>query len=158
MNEKNPQWAIGLCQMRPLFTDSFSVAMKKFRQLAEYVKAESGGIFVFDCNSGTMIQNAQASWEYVFDVIKAAPCFSYVVRLRLPHRLKVKKPNPGLGRAFASYVSKKDAVRLRVYSGKRREDLSGYDGFGREPDELEVVQGLRGRDGSWVKELRLKWK
>jgi len=58
---------------------------------------------------------------------------------------------------YALYNSEKKAVMLRVFTGECIENRGDDDGFGVEPDEHEVLEGLRNRDGDWIEELRLLW-
>lgn len=155
--ELNAQWALALAQMQPLWEDHVSVTREKVKRMAEYVKGESDGAFAYDKHSGYLLQRKELPWRYLFDVIKAASTFGFIVLMELPKSFGVRKPEPARGTMYAYYNADSDAVLLQVYTGEYREDLSGYDGFGREPDELEVVEGLRRCNGSWAEELHLKW-
>lgn len=150
-------WALKLADMRPTWADSDSVAREKVARMVDCVENESQGAFYLDKYSGEIVQKTDLPWDYMFDVIKNASMFSFVVRMALPPHFKLRKPSPKRGTMLAAYREEQDAVLLRVYTGNRREDLTGYDGFGREPDELEVVEGLRSREGNWIEELRIKW-
>lgn len=155
--ELNTEWSRNLNGMRPGWTDSKEAARNKISRLVGYVHAESGGSLRLDVRSGHIIQAKTLPWEYIYDVIKNASGFAFIVTMAMPPRFKAKEPEPGRGTMYAYYCEEKDAVRLRSYTGKRREDLSGYDGWGREPDELEVVEGIRDKNGNWIEALDLKW-
>lgn len=156
--ELNVEWVSQLEARCPKWGDSDDVVREKLSRLAEYVKIESNGYFQYDTDAGKLIQKKTLPWSCVFDVIKCGQEFDFVVLMDIKPRFKFKKPFPPKGMMFASYDEDEDAVRLKIYSGERREDLSGYDGYGREPDELEVVEGLRDRDGEWLEELEVKWE
>lgn len=155
--ELNTDWSLKLIEMQPTWTDNDDVIRKKTEKLAEYVKTESGNTFCLDKYSGYIVQKKKLPWSRVFDVIKNAPKFGFVVPVGVPPHFKIRKPNPARGTMYAFYDAEKDAVLLRLYTGERREELAGYDGWGRESDELEVIEGLRDRNGIWLKELELKW-
>lgn len=155
----NADWALNLPKMRLTWADVDEEAIeKKIALMAEYVKKESDGSFLLDKNSGYIIQKKNLPWSCVFDVIKNAGRIRFVVLMSLPPRFRIRTPAPAKGKMYAYYNSAKDAVRLLTYTGKRREDLAGYDGYGRGPDETEVVEGLRDRNGNWIKELDRRWK
>ncbi len=155
--EFNADWAIMLDDMLPTLSDNGTAVREKWNRLSEFIKEESDGAFLLSKNSQQLIQNSRVKWSYIFDVIKNAPKFGYKIALQLPPRFRLKNPNPEPGWMYASYDENTNAVRVRVFTGNLREDLSGYDGFGREPDEFEVVEGLRDRDGNWIQNLNLTW-
>ncbi len=156
--ELNLEWSRNLAEMRTTLADDDRTRIEKIARMAEYVRAETDGSFSLDKYSGYIVQEKKLPWGYVFDVIKNAPNFGFIVPMALPPRFKVSEPKPERGKMFAYYNKGKDAVLFKLYTGERREDLAGYDGWGREPDELEVVEGLRDRDGNWIEELSLKWE
>lgn len=155
--ELNADWALRLKELKPNWTDKEDIARKKTDRLVDYVKSESGGTFYLDKYSGYIVQKKVLPWNYVFDIIKNAPEFGYIISMGVPPRFKTKKSEPARGAMYAYYNSKNDAIKVRIYTGGRQEDLSGYDGFGREPDNLEVIEGHRDRNGNWIEELNLKW-
>lgn len=153
----NAEWALNLNAMKPKWADKEDVARVKIAQLADYIKSESDGAFLLDKSSGHIVQKKELPWSYIFDIIRNAPEFGYVILMKIPPRFKIKNSEPMRGAMYAYYNSENDAIRIRVYTGERREDLAGYDGFGRGPDELEAIEGHRDRDGNWIEELNLKW-
>lgn len=155
--ELNADWTLKIKEMKPNWSDNEDAARKKIDRLVDYIKSESGGAFYLDKYSGYIIQKKGLPWSYLFDIIKNTPEFRFIVAIAVPPRFKVKKPKPVRGTMYAYYNSKNDTIRVRIYTGGRREDLAGYDGFGREPDELEVIEGIRDRNGNWIEELNLKW-
>lgn len=158
MDEKlNAEWALNLAGMLPTWADSDAEARAKVAGIVEFVKNESQGAFYYDKYSGRIVQKKDLPWDYVFDVIRNSGRFSFVVPMDIPSRFRLRKPSPQRGTMLAAYREEPDAVLLRIYTGNRREDLAGYDGYGREPDELEVVEGLRNRDGDWQRGLEIKW-
>jgi len=155
--ELNADWSLNLSEMRPTWADKEDVAREKIARLVDYVESESDGYFYMDKYSGYIVQKKALPWSYVFDVIKNAPKLGFVVYMKLPPRFKVRKPKPVRGTMYAYYDSENDAIKLHTYTGERREEFAGYDGWGREPDELEVIEGLRNRNSNWIDELKLKW-
>lgn len=153
----NADWALSLAEMTPSVMLSYTEQREQWQKLAQYIKEQSNNDFLLDGNECQLVQNAKLNWSYLFDVIKAAEGFKFRIAMALPHHFRINKPNPGRGWMYAFYNRKNDTIELRVYTGNRREDLSGYDGFGREPDEIEIVTGMRDRDGNWVKELDFDW-
>lgn len=155
--ELNVDWILKLEELKPNWTDFEEATHKKTDRLADYIKSESGGTFYLDKYSGYIVQKKDLPWSYLFDIIKNAPKFGFIVAIAVPPRFRINSPKPERGTMYAYYNSENDAIRVRIYTGGRREDLAGYDGYGREPDELEVIEGLRDKEGNWVEELSLKW-
>lgn len=157
ITEFDTDWAIMLNDMRPTWTDDEGVRRARTEEIRNYVAEQSQGAFELDKYTGRITQLKAMNWSTIFDVIKNADLFGFTIWMEIPSSLNVKKTSPALGSMYACYKAEEDAVRVRAETGKRREDLSGYDGWGRGPDEFEVVQGFLDRDGQWLEPLHLTW-
>lgn len=143
--------------MHPKWGDSEETILAKVERLAAYVAGESDDAFAVDRQRGYICQKKDLPWPLLFDIIKNGAEFCFVVRTHLSESFSMPSPNPARGCMFAYYNAEKDAVLLRSFTGERREDVAGFDGWGRDPDAVEVVEGLRNREGEWLENLRPKW-
>lgn len=151
------EWALSLSKMLPVRIFSDAEKKIKLAQLATYIDSASKGAFQWDDKTASIVQRKKLPWGYLFDVIKCAREFVFVVKMPLPPKFKLIDPEPKRGTMLAHYEDDDDAISLFIYTEGKREELAGYDGWGREPDELEVVAGLRDREGNWIDELHIEW-
>lgn len=166
MKDFDVSWILNLKEMRPKPGDDSELKWKKKDEMVEYVKNQSHGSLALETSSQrTIFQLKPLPWSYVFDLIKTMAPKNYldyapefVVLVDWPSGFTPARPMPrDLDTMLATYNSEKDAILLRVFTGDYIEHRGDEDGFGEEPDEHEVLEGLRDRDGKWIEELKLTW-
>ncbi|MCC8118188.1 MAG: hypothetical protein LIP09_05480 [Bacteroidales bacterium] len=161
MIQDNAEWAKMLSEKLPIFyyrIDEDKEAKEKIREFSEFVKNSSeGAIEVESDYYWVLIQKQPLEWQYIYDVLANAPQFNMVLDMELPDKFQKRFKKGEEQKITASYDADKESILMSAYTGNRREDLSGYDGFGREPDELEEIVALRDRNGDWVQEWHSQW-
>lgn len=155
------------------------------KALVKFIEKESNGIFIFDVDSDCLVQNADADWSYVFDVVKSNHGYNFgnIVRQPLSSDLSINYDSDSLepGMMYAEYDKYTDAVRLYIYTGGERtipvksEREKHYSAVNYDVNETtfhikvtqlasrpkiesELIEGLRNRNGEWLEELHSVWE
>ncbi|MCC8176513.1 MAG: hypothetical protein LIO91_08800 [Bacteroidales bacterium] len=132
--------------------DERAAALKALSDLNDLI----GGYFELKGDFQTLVQRKSLPWESIFEILSATQrCSIVLLDMTIPKGFSVEKGKTP--KAYASYMPEKNAVNVEIYTGRSREDLSGYDGYGREPDELEVIRCLRDRDGNIIEDWHSEW-
>ena len=167
------EWARELSQYR-----SISPNPAEDRETKDMVCQAAGGAFrlgdwtyrlgIHRSSTGKCItQERDLPWEYLYDCIKlsrkdfiiylpkgiAGRFFSHINygKSSLHYVLREKK----ISRAYAWYDPKADGILVFQLTGACKDEENtypAYDGFGRYDTLYEIVEGVIGRDGHWVKE------
>lgn len=120
------------------------------------INSRMDGYFELLNSFSTLVQLKPLPWKYIFDILKNTKKCSVLLK-DYPIPAKYLPAKSEKLKVYASFLADKGAVQIQYYTGRRREDLSGYDGYGREPDELEFVSCLRDRDGNLIEDWHPEW-
>lgn len=152
------KWIEALVEMKPHWEDDETIRSEKFNEANRYVKKCTDGKFRLRMwyNNLIIVQQQHMKWECLYGFIKATPAFCFEISIKIPKEFRIIK-EPDKNRMYASYCEATDAVRIYGYTGERRDDTAGYDGYGMEPDKIERIEGYRKADGEWLEPLTSRW-
>lgn len=167
------EWARVLSQYRSILSNH-----DEDREINDMVCHAAGGAFglgdwsyplrIHRSSIGKCItQERDLPWEYLYDCIKLSRkdfiiflpkgidshFFSHIKygRSSLHYGQRDKK----ISRAYAWYDPKADGILVFQLTGDCKDEENtypAYDGFGRYDTLYEIVEGIIGRDGNWIKE------
>lgn len=166
-NEKvlSTDWVFKTPEMLPVIGMTYSEKESKLEELAKFVDKETDG--AIEARGHTLVQKKKLPWSYVYDVAKNLyeAYRGSIYKLHFDALCKWPADFVQTGSVLterdvmkAKYLYDKNGVELSIHSGRKIENRGGYDGFGMERDDIEMLGGVRGREGNWIEPLHLYWE